>query len=107
MSTKVVINCCYGGFSLSRGAVEHMAVEGNKECEDMLKDSDWGSFDLYDTPRHDKLLVKAVEELGERANGDTADLQIIVIEGNKYIIEQYDGAESVKTPEDIEWITVS
>lgn len=108
MSTKVVINCCYGGFALSKEAMEYLAERGNVEAEENLKDrggSFWGC--LYDTPRHDPTLVETVEHLGDKASGICAQLEIREIEGNKYIIDEYDGAESVVTPNDINWITVS
>ncbi len=59
-------------------------------------------FDGVSLKRTDEDLVSVVESLGEKANGKHADLQIAVVE-NKYRIIEYDGAESVETPEDIEW----
>lgn len=56
-----------------------------------------------DIPRHHPLLVQVVEELGEEANASAADLRIEEIEGFPYYIEDYDGKESVLTPED--WVT--
>jgi hypothetical protein len=59
-------------------------------------------FDGVSLKRTDEDLVSVVESLGEKANGKYADLQIAVVE-NKYRIIEYDGAESVETPDDIEW----
>jgi len=61
-----------------------------------------------DLERHDPILVQVVEELGEEANGTYADLQIEEIIGNKYRIDEYDGNESVSTPEEKEheWTTI-
>ena len=58
--------------------------------------------------RHDPALVSLVEELGKEANSMCADLKIEDITGNKYRINEYDGNESVSTPEDTEseWTTV-
>lgn len=54
--------------------------------------------------RTDPALVQAVEELGDRANGKYADLKIAeVSSGSSYRIDEYDGAESVMTPDDYEW----
>ena len=54
---KVVVNRCYGGFSLSE------AAEG-------------------------------------------AELEIVTIEGNQYLITDYDGVETIRTPTTTKWITV-
>jgi hypothetical protein len=104
---KVVINRCFGGFSLSKEAMEYLAERGNVEAQEVLKDRGIFGGYLYDTPRHDPGLVETVEHLGDKASGTCAQLEVEVIEGNKYIIDEYDGAESVVTPKDINWITVS
>ena len=52
--------------------------------------------------RHDPILVKVVEELGEKANGNHADLQIEEVDG-LYRINEYDGMERVMTPSDYKW----
>jgi len=51
-------------------------------------------FHVYDIARNDPDLVKAVRELGEDANGNHADLNILQIPaGVEWIIEEYDGIE--------------
>lgn len=61
----------------------------------------------YDLPRHDKELVQVIEELGYKANGDYADLAIKEIEGNVYRIDEYDGNESVITPDtSFDWVII-
>ena len=54
--------------------------------------------------RHDPVLVQVVEELGKKANGDFANLQIDEVRGS-YRIDEYDGNESVMTSGDYDWIT--
>ena len=54
--------------------------------------------------RHDPVLVQVVEELGKKANGDFANLQIDEVHG-PYRIDEYDGNESVMTSGDYDWIT--
>jgi hypothetical protein len=54
--------------------------------------------------RHDPILVQVVEELGGKANGDCAKLAIAEISG-PYRIDEYDGFESVETPDSYNWIT--
>lgn len=49
--------------------------------------------------RHDPDLVAVVEELGEKANGECANLAIEEIpDGAEYEIDDYDGNESVVPP---------
>jgi hypothetical protein len=57
-----------------------------------------------DVCRHDPVLVQVVEELGDKANGDFANLQIDEVYG-PYRIDEYDGNESVMTSGDYDWIT--
>jgi hypothetical protein len=52
--------------------------------------------------RHDPALIQVVEELGEKANGIHADLQIEEVEG-LYRIDEYDGNESVVAPDGYDW----
>jgi hypothetical protein len=54
--------------------------------------------------RHDPILVQVVEELGDKANGDYAKLAIAEVSG-QYYIDEYDGSESVQTPNNMNWIT--
>ena len=60
----------------------------------------------HDIPRHDKDLVAVIEELGERANGTCANLDIMEIDSNLYRIEDYDGFESIITPDANDWIQI-
>ena len=99
---KVVYNRCFGGFGLSDEALKRLIELGCTEVE-----TDGGYYHLpCDFPRHHPLLVKVVEELGEKANGDFANLKIATIEDNRYIINEYDGQESVQTPDYINWVIV-
>ena len=99
---KVVINTCYGGFSLSKEASEYLNEMYGLNINPVygfLPDSD----DEY-IPRHDKRLIEAVETLGEdRASGYCSKLTIVEISTPCYRIDEYDGMESVETPEGVEW----
>jgi hypothetical protein len=110
--TKVVYNACYGGFGLSIEAMDRMVELGYKGLELNPK---YGSgkksisnyykyYGDYNIPRHDPILVQVVEELGEKANGNCADLQIEEVYGS-YRIDEYDGNESVMTAPDYDWVT--
>jgi hypothetical protein len=113
---KIVINNCYGGFSISKECAEFMAKEGclhakseleecaKKDEKDRKKDSigrNWYGYgytkkfpDTYS--RTNSYLIKAVEELKEKANGNCAKLKVIEIpDGVDYYIDDYDGYESI------------
>jgi len=132
---KVVVNRCFGGFSLSDeaedvyarkagfelfryvqtrfghekgGPIYERAKESNKASilsysfkkdhgesfTEWPKDADyWYSRDLE---RNDPTLVEVVEELGEKANGSCAKLDVVEIpDGISYEIDDYDGQESI------------
>jgi len=144
---KVVINKCFGGFSLSALAIKRLSELEGKECyfykhnfsntykkipiEDCKGYTMWSAFtegdedklneflntypqdfsngkDEYDETyelisldirpniRHDKLLVMVVEELGDKANGMCAELEVIKIPDDvDYEIVEYDGFEHI------------
>lgn len=54
--------------------------------------------------RHDPILVQVVEELGDKANGSYAKLDIEEVSG-PYRIDEYDGNETVVEPSGYDWIT--
>ena len=102
---KVVYNACYGGFDLSDEAKKELAFLKQVAVEDL--NIRWGWEDNY-IPRHDPDLIAVVERLGAHAaSGSYANLQIEVIEGDRYYINDYDGNESVETPETIDWVVVN
>jgi hypothetical protein len=47
-----------------------------------------------------------IEELVEEASGDYSNLCIAKIDSPLYKIDEYDGSESVITPEAIRWINI-
>ena len=80
---KIVINNCYGGFGLSKEAL-------------VLYNERSGAVVTYDfnIKRNDPILVEVVEQLGEAANGDYAELKVIEIPDDvQWTVEEYDGAE--------------
>jgi hypothetical protein len=112
--TKIVYNCIFGGFSLSNKATRRYAelagitlVEAPSEYSvefyrDTAEDDNY--FSSRDISRTDPHLVQVVEELGKEANGPRANLAIIELPpGTQYVIEEYDGSESVMTPADFDW----
>lgn len=94
---KVVFNNAYGGFGLSSEATNWLKKRG----------LDVGAFWREgDVPRHHPLLIECVETFGSYANDEFSRLEIAEIEGDRYWILEYDGAEMVYTPETIPWVTI-
>ena len=125
---KIVFNTCFGGASLSDKAIERYAeLKGitlykspeepiygtnyylcTEEVYNTLSDLEKRDFYFYShdifRDRTDPVLVQVIEELGDAANGWSADLQICELPaGTKYHIDEYDGIETVKTPDDYDW----
>jgi hypothetical protein len=85
---KVVINNCYGGFSLSEAGIARYL-----ELADLVITGDFYDRDI---PRDDAVLILVVEELGDAANGVCADLKIVEIPDEvDWYVEEYDGNEWV------------
>jgi hypothetical protein len=106
---KVVINDCFGGFSLSKKArnwLESMTSLCPEELWDTERESEFKYTMVSEMPRHHPMLVACVEEFGSAADGDCAMLKVMDIPGNRYIITEYDGNEWVTTPQNIQWTEV-
>ena len=113
MKNKLVINCRFGGFGLSDAAIVRLIQLGSQyaRMRTLEEVAEWpGGGALYcehDIPRHDKLLVQVVEELGDKASGNSAKLCVVEIDGNEYAVDEYDGQETVDTPDcKREWIRI-
>ncbi len=88
---KVVVNKCYGGFSLSKLAMERLGLPIPEKS----------AFGMYfpEMERDDPRLVAVIEELGDKANGACAKLRVIEVpDGQPWEIDEYDGLESVVAP---------
>lgn len=111
MSIKVVHNTCHGGAALTPIALLRMVQRGSEWAMDVLSRSEdhfskYG-YELTKINRHDPILVSVVEELGSNAaSAAMSKLEISIVKGNQYRIEEYDGWEKVVEPQDIEWIIV-
>lgn len=104
---KIVINKCFGGFSLSKKAVEFMANLGSSQARAELneipsRDNNYDSYYGYskefesEYDRSDSNLVLAVETLGCEANGCFSKLKVVEIpEGVNWEIINHDGLETV------------
>lgn len=82
---KIVINKCFGGFSLSKEACEELGIASYYDVKDK------------EGFRADPKLIAVVEKLGsERVSGGCAELAIIEIpDGVKWQIEEYKGLEHI------------
>ena len=85
MSQYIVINTCFGGFSLSDEAKELYATKADKPIE--------YSWNLEPD---DPILVAVVTELGTDANGMSSDLKVVEVpDGVSWTIKEYDGMEHI------------
>lgn len=90
---KIAINTLEGGFSLSK--------ECKAEIFSLLTKEEREGFDYSrDIPRNHPALIKAIEKLGNKANGVHAQINIIEIPDDVidwYISEDSNGIETVCT----------
>lgn len=107
---KIVINKCYGGFSLSNKAMKTLLALKSTEftsrkglCGREFYYTDGRRIRLHEmfeseiALRTDEDLVKVVETLGEKSWGSHAQLAIIEIpDGIKVAIADYDGNEWIE-----------
>jgi hypothetical protein len=111
--TKVVINCCFGGFGISDEAFEKLlerkGIAFDKvENESKLMGASYYNeghsgdddhyicqYDYYND-RSDADLIAIIEEMGESANSWASELSIVEIPDDvKWHIHDYDGMEHV------------
>lgn len=104
---KVVINTRFGGFSLSRAAIEKAREISNnpKWGGPCIKGDKWDEsgeevdydFGTPEVTRHDAVMIEAIEILGvEASSGSLARLKIVEIpDGVNYYIDDYDGQEHI------------
>ena len=101
---KIVINKCFGGFSISKEAAEVMAKNGCKRAKKELQESKDGVFYGYglvkgmrgEYDRTSPYLINAVETLGKKSWGHCAKLKVFEIpDGIEYYIDNYDGLETI------------
>ena len=80
---KIVINDCHGAFGLSKTALALF----NERAGAIIANED-------DIKRNNPILVEIVEQLGEAANGEFAELKVVKIPDDvQWQIQEYDGDE--------------
>lgn len=100
---KIVLNKCYGGFSLSDEAHKRLGstwktYPGSYSGGHWELPAEFG--DIYSSDisfRTSEKLIAVVEELGAEANGTFAQLEVIHLPNDvaDIYIDEYDGIESV------------
>lgn len=93
MSQEIVVNRCFGGFSLSKKAAEWLGLKWDGYgCYEYYRSSDNGR-----NHRDDAKLIACLKALKKEANGRFAALKIIKIpDGIDWYIDDYDGFECVR-----------
>ena len=99
---KLVINVCHGGFELSADAIDIINKKKNLEITDPDYITPYYEF-RGKFPRYDLDLVETVESLGAKASGPMANLVVVEVEGPRFMLNEYDGWESIETPETTRW----
>lgn len=108
---KIVINCDFGGFSLSDACLLHMGIKFTTVTEEHKHAR--GHFHTYrkyedenfrdsSVERTDPRLIRAIEDLGEQVcSGEYACLRVVEIPDNlkHWHIEDYDGCEHINASE--------
>ena len=81
---KVVVNRCYGAYSLSEAAYAELGLP-------------WDGYGFaFCDDRTNPALVAVVEKLGQAASGKLSDLEVIEVPDDlAYDIEDYDGIETI------------
>lgn len=92
---EIVINKCYGGFSVSEMVYEELDIEW--DGYGYLSNKDLGiNSDNYLEYRTSEKLVEAVKKLGDKANGSLAELLIVAIPDDiEWSMDDYDGVETI------------
>ena len=92
MSFKIVINTCFGGFSLSDEAITMY-----RERKGIAADARPTYVD--ELARDDADLIAVVEALGEKANNQYSELKVVEVpawlRAKGWTIEEYDGREHI------------
>lgn len=91
MTQKVVINKCFGGFSLSEVAENLYCAYAGIQGESR------DAFYNRGVRRDDPILIQVLEQLGyAESSGRHADLHIVEVpDGVEWTVEEYDGKEWV------------
>ena len=81
---RIVVNRCFGGYSLSEAAYAELGIP-------------WDKYGFaFDEDRGNPALVACVEKLGPAASGPCSELTVVAIPDDvDWEIEEYDGQERI------------
>ena len=102
---KVVYNSDYGGYFVPGDVVVDLFPEA-AGLDPFTHEYQLFGDAADDMPRHDARLVAAVEAYIAKVGEDDTSLAVADVSGDRYWIEDYDGKETVRTPETIPWVKV-
>jgi len=92
--TRILINQNYGGFCLSKKAMERLCELGSEVAIQYIRDTE--EFEDCNFPpikRDDPLLIQVFDELGVETDND-GDLKIVEIPDDvEWVLQEYDGRE--------------
>jgi hypothetical protein len=99
LKKTIVLNRCFGGFSLSKTAWELLLEKGYEPTAQELDSVNTANaFSIYgygcDVPRDNPILVDVVRILGDEADGPCAKLSVVDVEIEIDTIE-FDGMERI------------
>lgn len=104
---KIVYNRCYGGFSISKEALDWMLnnTDDAELIKELEEDISYGYYFGEPELRCHPLLIKCIETIGaSEASGGYAELAIAEIKDDElYRIDEYDGSETVETVSTYSW----
>jgi hypothetical protein len=91
---RIVHNAEYGGYTLPNDVQSQLAMLGHDKP--------------YDLPRHHPDLVRLVTEwlAADPSRAKQSDLALCSIDSDRYYLEEYDGIETVWTPETVPWVHI-
>ena len=94
---KIVVNRCYGGFSVSDAVLDELGIHGKYRCRYLRNDAFGIKNSRHLAYRADKNLIAAIEKIGvEKSSGSCAKLEVVEIpDGIDWEIDEYDGHERI------------
>ena len=99
---KIVINACFGGFSVSENFLKEYNIPYEKSKWGSIYPKEGEDIDYRTDPR----LIEYIEKHGsEMASGSSSYLVVEEIpKGTAFMIDEYDGNESIMYRDEMSWM---